>query len=59
MSDSARSGFVKRSAAGAAGMTVIGALASETAEAEARADRGPLVAYVKNARTAGGIGDGR
>jgi len=51
MSESTRRGFVKTSAAAAAGMTVIGALAAEEAEAKRAAHSGPVVAYVRNART--------
>ena len=36
MSDSTRRGFVKNSAAAAAGMTVVGALVAEQADAKAR-----------------------
>ena len=51
MSESTRRGFVKSSATAAAGMTVIGALMAEEAEAKAAAHTKPLVAYVRNART--------
>lgn len=50
MGQSTRRGFVKNSVAAAAGMTVIGVL-SESAEAEASERRGPVVAYVRDART--------
>ena len=46
MTNSTRRGFVKSSAAAAAGMTVVGALAAEEADAKALAGSGPLVAYV-------------
>ena len=51
MSEVTRRGFVKSSAGAAAGVTVIGALAAE--QAEARADgvgKEPVVAYVRNPR---------
>ena len=51
MSGSTRRGFVKNSVAAAAGMTVIGALASESADAKASSDTGAVIAYVRNART--------
>jgi hypothetical protein len=51
MSDSTRRGFVKSSAAAAAGVTVIGALAAEQADAHAAADAGPVVAYIKDPRS--------
>ncbi len=51
MSDSTRRGFVKGSVAAAAGMTVIGALATEQAEADVNAPSGPLVAYVRDTRS--------
>jgi hypothetical protein len=51
MSDSTRRGFVKSSAAAAAGMTVVGALLTEEAQARVAAHDGPLVAYVHDART--------
>lgn len=47
MSDTTRSGFVKRSAAAAAGMTVVGALMAEDADAKAAARSGPVVAYIR------------
>lgn len=50
MSDSTRRGFVKRSAAAAAGMTVVGALVAEEADAKVAAHSGPVVAYVRNPR---------
>jgi hypothetical protein len=49
VSEVTRRGFVKSSAGAAAGVTVIGALAAE--HAEARADgvgKEPIVAYVRN-----------
>jgi hypothetical protein len=51
MSDSTRRGFVKNSAAAAAGMTVVGALVAEQADAKAAAGSGPVVAYIRNPRT--------
>ncbi|HEV3387708.1 MAG TPA: twin-arginine translocation signal domain-containing protein [Solirubrobacteraceae bacterium] len=51
MSESTRRGFVKRSAAAAAGMTVVGALAAEQADAKAAAKSGPVVAYIREPRT--------
>ena len=46
MSDTTRLGFVKRSAATAAGMTVVGALVAEDADAKAARRSGPVVAYI-------------
>jgi len=51
MSDSTRHGFVKNSAATAAGMTVVGALVAEQADAKAAAKSGPVVAYIRDPRT--------
>jgi len=51
MSDSTRRGFVKNSTAAAAGMTVVGALVAEQADAKAVAGSGPVVAYIRNPRT--------
>ncbi len=51
MSDSTRRGFVKNSAAAAAGMTVVGALVAEQADAKAATKSGPVVAYIRNPRT--------
>jgi hypothetical protein len=51
MSDSTRRGFVKNSAAAAAGVTVVGALMAEQADAEAAAGAGPIVAYIREPRT--------
>jgi hypothetical protein len=51
MSDSTRRGFVKNSAATAAGMTVVGALVAEQADAKAAAKSGPVVAYIRDPRT--------
>ena len=48
MSDSTRRGFVKNSAATAAGMTVVGALVAEQADAKAAAKSGPVVAYIRD-----------
>jgi hypothetical protein len=50
MSETTRRGFVKGSAAAAASMTVIGALAAEQADAEVSGASGPLVAYVRDPR---------
>ncbi|MGZ4165810.1 MAG: twin-arginine translocation signal domain-containing protein [Solirubrobacteraceae bacterium] len=51
MSDLTRRGFVKNSAAAAAGMTVIGALLSEPADAHPSADGNKAVlAYVRDPR---------
>ena len=49
MSDSTRRGFVKNSAAAAAGMTVVGALMAEQAEAKAAKGARPIVAYIHDA----------
>lgn len=55
MSDSTRRGFVKGSVAAAAGISAIGALAGETAEADAKTvaatQNGGMVAHVKDARS--------
>jgi hypothetical protein len=51
MSDSTRRGFVKSSAAAAAGVTVVGALIAEQTDAEAAAESGPIVAYIREPRT--------
>ena len=51
MSDSTRRAFVKNSAAAAAGMTVVGALVAEQADAKVAATSGPVVAYVRDPRT--------
>jgi hypothetical protein len=51
MSDSTRRGFVKNSAAAAAGVTVVGAIVAEQADAKAAAKSGPVVAYIRNPRT--------
>jgi hypothetical protein len=51
MSDSTRRGFVKSSAAAAAGATALGALMAEQADAEATAGSGPIVAYIRDPRT--------
>lgn len=48
MSDSTRRGFVKNSAAAAAGMTVVGALVAEQADAKAAKGSGPVVAYIRD-----------
>lgn len=47
MSDTTRLAFIKRSAATAAGMTVVGALAAEDADAKVARKSGPVVAYIK------------
>ena len=51
MSDTTRRGFVKNSAAAAAGMTVVGALVADQADAKAAAKSGPVVAYIRDPRT--------
>lgn len=51
MSDSTRRGFVKGSVAAAAGMTAIGALTAEAAQAREDAATGGVVAHVRDART--------
>ncbi len=51
MAGSTRRGFVKNSAATAAGMTVVGALLTEEAQARVAVHGGPVVAYVHDART--------
>jgi len=51
MSDSTRRAFVQNSAAAAAGMTVVGALVAEQADAKVAATSGPVVAYVRDPRT--------
>jgi hypothetical protein len=51
MSDSTRRAFVKNSAAAAAGMTVVGALVAEQADAKVAATSGPVVAYVRDPRS--------
>jgi hypothetical protein len=50
MSDLTRRGFVSTSAGAAAGLTALGALASE-AEANADGHRGPVIAYVHDAKS--------
>jgi hypothetical protein len=50
MSDTTRRGFVKNSAAAAAGVTVVGALIAEEADATAAAKSGPIVAYIREPR---------
>ena len=53
MSASTRRAFVKNSVAAAAGMTAIGGLTAETADAmaEPEAPTGSVVAYVRDAKT--------
>jgi hypothetical protein len=51
MSDSTRRGFIKSSAGAAAGVTVVGALLAEQADAEAAGESGPIVAYIRQPRT--------
>jgi hypothetical protein len=46
MSDTTRRAFVKRSAATAAGMTVVGALVADQADAKTARRSGPVVAYI-------------
>jgi len=48
MTDLTRRAFVKRSAATAAGMTAIGAIAAEAADAHSAAGTEPVVAYVSD-----------
>lgn len=50
MSELTRLGFVKSSAAAAAGMTVFGALLAEEASADTHAGEEPVVAYVSDPR---------
>ena len=50
MSDSTRRGFVKGSAAAAAGVTVVGAMLADQADAHAAAGSGPIVAYIREPR---------
>ncbi len=50
MTDSTRRDFVRNSAAAAAGVTVLGALVSESADAAVSAHHGPVVAYVSDAK---------
>jgi hypothetical protein len=50
VSEVTRRGFVKNSAGAAAGVTVIGALAAQAAEAHGDVGSEPVVAYVSNAR---------
>lgn len=47
MSDTTRLEFVKRSAAAAAGMTVVGALIADEADAKTARRSGPVVAYIR------------
>ena len=52
MSDLTRRGFVKNSAGAAAGMTLVGALVAQQADAEPQAvGSEPVVAYVRDPRT--------
>jgi len=46
MSDVTRGAFIKRSATTAAGMTVVGAVFAEEADAKVARKSGPIVAYV-------------
>jgi len=48
MSALTRRGFVKRSAVAAAGMTAVGTIVAEQADADAIAGTEPVVAYVSN-----------
>ena len=50
MSALTRRGFVKSSAAAAAGMTAVGTLVAQQADAETVAGTEPVVAYVSNPR---------
>ncbi len=49
MSDTTRRGFVKNSAATAAGLTVVGSLIAEEADAKAAKGARPIVAYIHDA----------
>ena len=51
MSDTTRRAFVKGSAATAAGMTVVGAMFAEEADAKAARNSGPVVAYIHKPST--------
>lgn len=51
MSESTRRGFVKSSAGAAAGMTVLGALVTQSAEAKTAKHAKPIVAYIHDAST--------
>jgi hypothetical protein len=53
MSGSTRRGFVRNSIAAAAGVTALGTLSTEVAQAQAQPDpeAGPVIAHVRNART--------
>jgi hypothetical protein len=51
MSESTRRGFVKGSASAAAGMTVLGALVTDSAEAKSAKHARPIVAYIHDAST--------
>jgi hypothetical protein len=50
MSGTTRRGFVKSSAAAAAGVTVVGSLVAQEAEAKSAAHAGNVVAWVRDAR---------
>lgn len=50
MAETTRRDFVRNSAVSAAGVTVLGALVSEQADAAVSAHQGPVVAYVKDAK---------
>lgn len=51
MSELTRRGFVKASAGAAASASVLAALAAEQAQAREQGRSGPVVAYVKDARS--------
>jgi hypothetical protein len=51
MGNSTRREFVQKSAAAAAGMSVLGTFVTAEADAEVPEDAAPVVAYVKNVRT--------
>jgi hypothetical protein len=51
MGESTRRDFVTRSAAAAAGMTVVGSLVAESADAKAAKKARPIVAYIHDAST--------
>jgi hypothetical protein len=50
MSSVTRRGFVKNSAAAAAGMTAVGAIVAQQADADVVSEAEPVVAYVSNPR---------
>jgi hypothetical protein len=50
MNSVTRRGFVKNSAAAAAGMTAVGAIVAQQADADVVSEAEPVVAYVSNPR---------